>query len=84
MFSFHKRVKIDNRQSIHLYRKCMRVIKQLIPTHQKIWYDYTRLKFGENEKVTDPVKLNKLIKSGHEELEWMESVLDRKKNKTSS
>lgn len=79
MFRFQKKV-VENKQSIHLYRKCMRIIKELIPSHQKIWYDYTRLKYEENAYVTDPIKLKKLIEAGNEELAWMESVLERKKN----
>ncbi len=57
----------------------MKVVQQLIPSHQKIWYDYTRLKFEENANVSDPKKLAKLIEAGNEELTWMESVLERKK-----
>lgn len=80
---FHFRRKVDNRASIHLYRKCMKVVQQLIPSHQKIWYDYTRLKFEENANVSDPKKLAKLIEAGNEELTWMESVLERKKKNKS-
>jgi NurA-like 5'-3' nuclease len=57
----------------------MKVINQLIPSHQKLWYDYVRLKYEENENVTDPVKLKRLIEQGKEELTWMESVLERTK-----
>jgi NurA-like 5'-3' nuclease len=57
----------------------MKVIHQLIPSHQKLWYDYVRLKYEENKSVTDPLKLKKLIEQGKEELTWMESVLDRTK-----
>lgn len=77
MFRFQK--KIDNKSSIHLYRRCMKVIQQLIPSQQKLWYDYTRLKFEENAEITDPVKIKRLIKEGNEELAWMETVLERKK-----
>jgi hypothetical protein len=79
MFRWQQKVtKVDNTASIHLYRQCMRIIKQLIPTHQKIWYDYTRLKFQENADCRDPVKLQKLIKDAKEELEWTESLVKRK------
>lgn len=60
------------------YRNCLRVIQQLQPAHQKIWYDYTRLKFAENEGLKDEKVLEKLLKDGNEELEWVVSVLKRK------
>jgi NurA-like 5'-3' nuclease len=77
MFRFRK--KVDNTASLHLYRRCVKVINQLIPSHQKLWYDYVRLKYEENKNVTDPVKLKRLIEQGKEELTWMESVLERTK-----
>ena len=57
----------------------MRIIRQLIPSHQKLWYDYTRLKFDENAEVKDPNRLKQLIRDGLEELAWMETVIERKK-----
>ena len=71
------------RQKPHVllfYRNCLRVIQQLKPTHQKIWYDYARLKFAENEDVKDEKVVDKLLKDGNEELEWVISVLKRKKD----
>ena len=66
-------------QVLLFYRNCLRVIKQLQPAHQKIWYDYTRLKFAENEGLKDEKVLEKRLKDGNEELEWVVSVLKRKK-----
>lgn len=65
---------------IWLYRRCMKVIQQLQPNHQKIWYDYVRLKYDENANVTDKEKIKTLIRNGFEELDWVESVLARKKS----
>jgi hypothetical protein len=80
MFRWQKKAqKIDSTASIHLYRRCLRIIKQLIPSHQKLWYDYTRLKYQENASVTDPIKIKKLIEQGKEELSWMETVIQRTK-----
>ena len=65
-------------QVLLFYRDCLRVIQQLKPSHQKIWYDYTRLKFGENESVGDEKVVQKLLKDGYEELEWVKSVIRRR------
>jgi hypothetical protein len=67
----------DKDLSVNLYRQCMRVIKQLEPNHQKIWYDYTRLKFEEQEKCNGK-QVKKLVSDALEELEWVKSVLARK------
>ncbi len=65
-------------QVLLFYRNCLRIIQQLKPTHQKIWYDYTRLKFAENEAVNDEKVVEKLLKDGNEELEWVKSVIKRR------
>lgn len=77
------KVQKKSKEVIWLYRKCIRIIQKLIPTHQKIWYDYVRLKYGENTNVTNPEQIKKLVKSGYEELEWIETVLTRKNGQNS-
>lgn len=72
------RQKVSPKESIALYRRCMKIIMRLQPNHQKIWYDYTRLKFEENAQVTDKAKIKKLIADAEEEINWVKSVLDRK------
>lgn len=62
---------------IQLYRNILRVIKRLQPSHQKLWYDYTKLKFEENA-VKRPEEVKKIVSAAYEELEWVQSVLSRK------
>lgn len=66
----------DKKLVIGLYRECMRVIGKLQPDHQKLWYDYTRLKFQENAQC-NAAEVRKLVSNAHEELEWVKSVLQR-------
>jgi len=61
------------------YRKALKVIFRLEANHQRIWYDYLKLKLEENANVRDDKKIKRLLAAGHEELEWVESVLERKK-----
>jgi hypothetical protein len=51
---------------------------RLEPHHKKIWYDYTRLKFEENEAVSDVKIIKSLINNADEEIEWVQSILARK------
>jgi predicted RNA-binding protein with EMAP domain len=81
IFHFRKKV-VDNKAALTLYRKCMRVIQQLQPNHQKLWYDYVRLKYDENSSLKDKQKIDKVIAAAYEELSWVQTVLDRKNNKT--
>ena len=60
------------------YRKTLRVVFQLEERHQRIWYDYLRLKFGESADVRDDRKVKRLLAAGHEEVDWVVSVLERK------
>lgn len=69
----------DRKMVIDLYRECMRVVRQLQPSHQKIWYDYTKLKFAENAHRS-PEDIRTLVSSAYEELEWVKSVVQRKNN----
>ncbi len=62
------------------YKKCLKVIMTLQPDHQKIWYDYTRLKFAENENCKDPKKIKTLLSNAEEELDWVIKVVKLKKN----
>lgn len=73
------RVQKKSYEALWLYRSCIKVIQQLQPNHQKIWYDYVRLKYEESANVTDKEKIKKLIRGGFEELDWVQSVLTRKK-----
>ena len=63
---------------INLFRQCLRMIKNLEPDHQKIWYDYTKLKYQENRKLSDEKKITRVIQDASEQLEWMKSIIDRK------
>lgn len=67
----------DRAVALNLYRSCMRTIKQLQPSHQKLWYDYTRLKFAEHEGKS-PAEVKKVISAAFEELEWVKSVVARR------
>lgn len=67
----------DRAQVTNLYRNIMRVIKQLEPAHQRLWYDYTRLKFDENASKSNQ-EVRKLVKDAYEELDWVKSVIARK------
>lgn len=73
------RRKADPRPALHFYRRCMRVIQQLQPNFQKTYYDYVRLKYEENAKLTNKQEIQRVISSSTEELEWLQTVLDRKK-----
>lgn len=57
------------------YRLCLKVIRDL-PKQQKVYYDYTRLKFKENADLTDAKKIRSLINTGEEELQWVRKILD--------
>lgn len=65
---------------INLYRQCLKVIKVLEPNHQKIWYDYTKLKYEENKMLSEEKKIARVIQEAEEQIEWMKSIIDRKKN----
>lgn len=67
-------------QVVSFYRKSLRVISKLESGHQKIWYDYLRLKLEENVSLRDDKKLKKLLAAAHEEVDWVASVLERKSN----
>ncbi|RYG68773.1 hypothetical protein EON64_04410 [archaeon] len=67
----------DRAQVVNLYRSVMRVVKQLEPSHQRLWYEYTRLKFAENQSKNSQ-EVKKLIKNAYEELDWVKSVIARK------
>lgn len=56
----------------------MRVILKLESNHQKLWYDYLRLKFQECESLTDKRRIREKLDEGNESLSWLESVLRRK------
>jgi hypothetical protein len=43
-----------------------------------IWYDYTRLKYNENRNCS-PRDVKKLVDDALEEIEWVKSILRRKK-----
>jgi hypothetical protein len=77
IFHFRKKIVVNPQPAIALYRRCMRVVQQLQPHHQKTWYDYVRLKYSENSSLTDDRAIKKKISSAYEELEWLQSVLDR-------
>ncbi len=77
IFQFRK--KVDSKSALILYRKCMKVIQQIQPNHQKLWYDYVRLKYDEHSGLKDRQKIEKVIAAAYDELSWVQSVLDRKK-----
>ena len=64
---------------ISFYRKALRVIQELEPNHQMIWYDYLRLKYEENATLDNEKKILGLIADGEESLAWTRTILDRKK-----
>ena len=72
-----KRV-VVNRDAIAFYRSCMKTISRLEPNHKKIWYDYVRLKYIENQNLRDKDRVKKILAEAREELEWVKSVLNRK------
>lgn len=63
---------------VGFYRKALRVINRLEGGHQKIWYDYLRLKLEENVSIRDDKRVKKLLVAAHEEVDWVASVLERK------
>ena len=67
-------------QVLSFYRKTIKAIYRLEESHQRIWYDYLRLKLQENAHVRDDRNVKKLLAAGHEEVDWVITVLDRKKN----
>ena len=73
------RRKPDPRPALHLYRRCMRIIQQLEPSFQKTYYDYVRLKYEENNHLTNKHEIQKVVQQAYEEMEWLQTVLDRKK-----
>lgn len=68
----------SNKEAISFYRSCMRIIGRLEPNHRKTWYDYTRLKYAEYKSLSDKQQIRKILENGKEELEWVQSVLNRK------
>lgn len=68
-------------QVLSFYRKTLRVVNQLEGAHQRIWYDYLRLKLDESAQVRDDKRIRRLLAAGHEEVDWVLSVLDRKEKK---
>lgn len=77
-----KSIQVIKPRVLALYRNSLRVIHQLEIDHQKLWYDYVRLKYKENESCLDTNRIRTLLSSGEEELQWLQSVLDRKDKKT--
>ena len=53
----------------------MKIIQRLEPNHQKIWYDYTRLKYEEYKDLKDEKRIKKIIDEGIEQIEWVSSLL---------
>lgn len=80
MFSFSRKAAPPSTAAkvTALYRRILRVIKELEPEHQKTYYDYTRIKMQQNANVKDSREIMKLITAAEEELQWVESVLKRK------
>ncbi len=75
---FSRKLNPSKTGALALYRQCIRVIKRLKPEHQKLWYDYTRLKYSENSQLKDMTQIKKKIADAKEELAWVESVVSRK------
>jgi hypothetical protein len=65
-------------KSLALYRKCLRAIDTLIPSHQKLWYDYLRITFDANKDIRDPNVIESKIRDAHEQIEWVNSIVIRK------
>ena len=63
---------------VAFYRKTLKVINKLEDNHKKIWYDYLRLKLGENASLRDDKRVKKLLAAAHEEVDWVASVIQRK------
>lgn len=69
-------------QVLTLYRRVLRAIRNLQPTHQKIYYDLTRLKLEEHKDERNAKVISELVAAGHEEVSWVESVIQRKASRT--
>lgn len=65
-------------QSLSLYRKCIRILKDLDSRHRKVWYDYTRLKYEENKHISDPERIKSIITEATEQINWTKSIILRK------
>lgn len=78
MFS-RKSLRLLRPQALSLYRKCMRIIMKLERSHQKTWYDYIKLKFEENRGNNDETKIKKLFSEANEQLDWVQTVIARRK-----
>jgi hypothetical protein len=44
---------------------------------QKVYYDYTRLKFRENANVSEAKKIKQLLADAKEEINWVRSIMNR-------
>mmetsp|Transcript_21264 Transcript_21264/g.30457 ORF Transcript_21264/g.30457 Transcript_21264/m.30457 type:complete len:85 (-) Transcript_21264:85-339(-) len=69
------------KDAISVYRSCIRLLKYLEPMHRKTWYDYTRLKYDENKLVTDEKKISRILTDAKEQVCWMSSIIERKKDR---
>ncbi len=64
---------------LSIYRRLIRLIMKFPEQkHQKIWYDYTRLKFQEQEQA-DVKSIPKLVDGADEQIDWVQSIISRKK-----
>jgi hypothetical protein len=68
-------------QVLSFYRKSIKIINQLEFNYQKVWYDYCRLKFKENELLKDDKKIKIILEEAHEELDWIQTIIDSKSMK---
>ena len=66
---------------INITFRCLRIIQKLEPNHKKIWYDYTRLKYYENKNLKDEKQIKRIIEEGIEQIDWVKSILNSKKQK---
>ena len=74
----NKKLKSLRLESIQFYRQCLRAIRKLDSDYQKMYYDYTRLKYDEHAHLKDEKKIRLILNNAKEELDWLNSVLVRK------
>jgi hypothetical protein len=64
-----------------MYRKCIRVSRQLEPNHQQVWYDYAGLKFREHKSLKDPRRVKSLLEDAKDEIDFVLNIIVNKTKK---
>ncbi len=68
MYRRNKAVIATKPASLALYRQCLRIIRDLQPNFQKMYYDYTKLKFEQYRNLSDEKEISRRINGMYKRL----------------